>query len=83
MSINPMQIMQAMANPQQFMQQMMNNSQVMQNPMAMNAMEMIQKGDTKGIEEMARNLCKEKGVNPDDMIKQLQSQFGQMQMNNQ
>lgn len=68
-------------NPQQFIQQMMNNSQVMQNPLARNAIEMMQKRDSKGIEEMARNLCKEKGVNPDDMMKQLQSQFGQI--NNQ
>lgn len=81
--MNPMQMMQMMRNPQQFIQQMMNNSQAMKNPMARNAIEMVQKGDSKGIEEMARNLCKEKGVNPDDMIKQLQSQFGQMQMNNQ
>lgn len=81
--MNPMQMMQMMRNPQQFIQQMMNNSQVMQNPLARNAMEMVQNGDSKGIEKMARNLCKEKGVNPDDMIKQMQSQFGQMQMNNQ
>lgn len=77
--MNPMQMMQMMRNPQQFIQQIMNNSQVMQNPMARNAMEMVKKGDSKGIEEMARNLCKEKGVNPDDVMKQLQSQFGQMQ----
>lgn len=74
--MNPMQMMQMMRNPQQFIQQMMNNSQFMQNPMARNAMEMIQKGDSKGVEEMARNLCKEKGVNPEEAIGKIRNQFG-------
>ena len=76
MNINPMQIMQAMKNPQEFMQQMMNNSQVTQNPMAKNAMEMYQKGDTKGLQAMAENLCKEKGISVDDIKSQIMAQFG-------
>ena len=69
-------LMQAMRNPQQFLQQMMNNNQVNQNPMARNALEMFQKGDSKGLEELARNLCTEKGVKPEDVFKQIKSQFG-------
>ena len=69
-------IMQAMRNPQAFMQQAMNNSQLMQNPIFKNTVDMMQKGDNKGLEEMARNLCKEKGVNPDDALKQIKSKFG-------
>lgn len=38
-------------------QQMMSNSQVMSNPMIKNAMSMAQSGNSKGIEQMARNLC--------------------------
>ena len=76
MNINPMQLIQAMKNPQAFMQQMMNNSQIMQNQMAKNAIGMAQSGDTKGIEQMARNLCREKGINPDEMIKQIKSRIG-------
>ena len=72
--INPMQLMQMMRNPQQFVQQMMNNSQFMQNPMARNALQMFQNGDTKGMEQMARNMCRERGINPEDLIKQ----FNQM-----
>lgn len=53
--MNPMQMLQGMRNPQQFLQQMMGNSSVMKNPMARNAMQMAQKGDSKGIEQMARN----------------------------
>ena len=55
---------------------MIGNSQVMQNPMAKNAIGMAQSGDTKGIEQMARNLCREKGINPDEMINQIKSRMG-------
>lgn len=72
--INVMQLMQMMRNPQQFAQQMMKNSQFMQNPMARNALQMYQNGDTKGMEQMARNMCRERGINPEDLIKQ----FNQM-----
>lgn len=74
--MNPFQMIGAMKNPQAFMQQMMNNSQIMQNPMAKNAMEMYQKGDTKGLQAMAENLCKEKGISVDDVKNQIMAQFG-------
>ena len=74
--MNPFQMLGAMKNPQEFMQQMMNNSQVMRNPMAKNAMEMAQNGNMQGIEQMARNLCKEKGLNEDDVFNQIKSGFG-------
>lgn len=75
--MNPINIFQMMkAGPQQFMQQMMSNNQVMSNPMIKNAMSMAQSGNSKGIEQMARNLCKEKGINPDDVMKQIRSNFG-------
>ena len=74
--MNPMQMLQGMRNPQQFLQQMMGNSIVMKNPMARNAMQMAQRGDSKGIEQMARNLCKEKGLNADDVFNQIKSRFG-------
>ena len=35
-----------------------NNS----NPMLSNLIDMVNKGDTKGIEEFARNICKEKNI---------------------
>ena len=74
--MNPFQMLGAMKNPQAFIQQMMNNSQIMQNPMAKNAMEMAQNGNMQGIEQMARNLCKEKGLNADDVFNQIKSRFG-------
>ena len=58
------------------MQQIMSNNRVMGNPIIKNAMSMVQSGNSKGIEEMARNLCKEKGINPDDAMKQIRDNFG-------
>ena len=58
------------------MQQIMSNNRVMRNPIIKNAMSMVQSGNSKGLEEMARNLCKEKGINPDDVMKQIRSNFG-------
>ena len=70
-----MQMLQGMRNPQQFLQQMMGNSIVMKNPIARNAMQMAQKGDSKGIEQMARNLCKEKGIDFDKSFSDFKNQF--------
>ena len=74
--MNPMQMLQGMRNPQQFLQQMMGNSIVMKNPIALKAIQMAQKGDSNGIEQMARNLCKEKGIDADKAFESLKSQLG-------
>lgn len=47
------------------------------NPMAKNVFEMMQKGDRKGTEEMARNMLKERGLDPDEVYKQFRSMIGQ------
>ena len=62
-------------NPKQFMQSMIGNSQIMQNPIAKNTIEMAQKGDMDGIEQMARNLCKEKGIDFDKAFSDFKNQF--------
>lgn len=69
-------LLQAIKNPQAFIQQAMNNSQFMSNPISKNALEMYQKGDKKGLNELADNLCKEKGINRQDFEKQIMSQIG-------
>lgn len=69
-------LMQAIKNPQAFLQQAMNNNEIMQNPISRNALEMYQKRDSRGLEELARNLCAEKGIKPEDALKQIKSQFG-------
>ena len=74
--MNPMQMLQGMKNPQQFLQQMMGNRQMMSNPIIKNALGMAQNGDSKGIEQMARNLCKEKGIDADKAFESIKSQLG-------
>ena len=73
---NPFQFFQVMNNPHQFLQNMMGNSQIMNNPMAKNAMEMYEKGDTDGLKQMAENLCREKGMYPNEVLNKLKSNFG-------
>ena len=73
--MNPLQFVQAMRNPQEFMQKMMENSQVMQNPMARNIIDMAQKGDIEGIEQMGRNIAKEKGIDFDKAFSDFKKQF--------
>ena len=75
--MNPINIFQMMkAGPQQFLKQMMGNSQIMNNPMMKNTINMAQQGNMQGVEQMARNLCKEKGLNADDVFNQIKSRFG-------
>ena len=70
------QMMRNGGNPQQIFQQMMGNNPAMNNPIMKNAFEMAKKGDSKGVEELARNLCKEKGIDPDEaMTKVIQLLF--------
>lgn len=75
--MNPINIFQMMkAGPQQFIQQMMGNNQIMSNPIIKNALGMLQSGNVKGVEELARNLCKEKGIQADDFVSQIKQNIG-------
>ena len=75
--MNPINIFQMMkAGPQQFIQQMIGNNQIMRNPMIQNVMQMAQQGNMRGVEQMARNLCKEKGLNADEVFNQVKGKFG-------
>lgn len=67
MMFNPMQFMM---NPQAMLQQAMNSPQVMNNQILKNAIDMAQRGDTKGLEELTRNVGKERGVDVDQLMKQ-------------
>ena len=63
-------IMQMFKNPQALVQNMMQNQQIMNSPLG-NAVNAASKGDQKTLEEIARNMCKEKGINPDDAFNQV------------
>lgn len=76
--MNPMQIMQMMkngGNPQRIIMNMMRQ-QAGSNPVMNNALQMMEKGDNAGLEKLARNLCKERNIDPDDALNQIKGQFG-------
>ncbi len=70
------QMMKNGGNPQQIFQQMMRNNQIVNNPMAKNAMEMLQKGDSSGLQSMAENLAKERGTTIENIRNEVMKQFG-------
>ena len=70
-----MNFFQAFKSPQQFLQSMIGNSQIMQNPMARNIIDMAQKGDVAGIEQMGRNIAKERGIDFDKAFSDFKKQF--------
>lgn len=60
---------------QAILNQMINSPQVQNNPMAKNAMQMYQNGDTNGLKSMAENLCKERGITIDEAKQKIMSVF--------
>lgn len=68
--MNLMQMIQCGGNPKMILIQMMSNSQFSNNPIMKNTFDMMNRGDSKGLEQLARNLCKEKGLNPEEIMSQ-------------
>lgn len=70
--MNPINIIQMMTsgNPQQAIQSIIEN-----NPLAQNAMKMYQNGDTRGLQNMAENMCKERGITVDQAKQQVMGMF--------
>lgn len=60
--INMMKAMMGKMSPKDIAISMLKNNS---NPMLSNLIDMANKGDTKGIEEFARNICKEKNIDFD------------------
>ena len=75
--INPMQLIQMAkgGNPKQMIIDAVKK-QTGNNPVLNNAIEMAENHDAKGLENLARNLCKTNGLNADDIVNQVRSQFG-------
>ena len=73
--MNIFQIMQSINNPQQLINQITGNKQIMSNPMIKNAVDMTQKGDSQGLEQLVRNIAQTKGVNFDEVFNQVKSQM--------
>lgn len=64
-----------MMNPIQTFQQMIN-PQIMKNPMMQNAFGMLQNNDVKGLQNLAENICKEKGINVSELQRQMEQRYG-------
>ena len=73
--MNPMQMLQSFLgrgmSPQQIISQMSGNK----NPMITNLMNMMQTGDSKGVENFARNIFKEKGRDFDKEFGEFKKNF--------
>lgn len=76
MNMNPMQFIQMIksgSNPQQLM---MSFLQQQNNPMANNLLQMAQNGNISGIEQIARNMCSQKGLDFDKEFNSFKQQLG-------
>ena len=73
--MNPMQMLQSFLgrgmSPQQIINQMSGNK----NPMITNLMNMMKTGDSKGVENFARNIFKEKGRDFDKEFGEFKKKF--------
>ena len=70
--MNPMQFLRGIKNPQQFVMNMLGQNQ---NPMATQLMQMVKNGNTNQIEQFARNICKERGMDFDKSFSEFMKQI--------
>ena len=68
---NVLNLVRVFRNPEPFMRQIMSSPQFKSNPMAQNVIEMKNNNDVQGLTEMAKNVCKEKGIDFDGLYSQL------------
>ena len=75
--MNPINFFQMLkcGNPQHMVMKMMNNPQMANNPIAKNMFNMAKNGDLQGIEEMGRNIAKERGIDFDKAFNNFKNQF--------
>ena len=70
--MNPMEFMKGIKNPKQFVINMLKQNQ---NPMAIQLMQMVKNGNTNQIEQFARNICKERGMDFDKSFAEFMKQI--------
>ena len=70
--MNLMQFLKGIKNPQQFVMNMLGQNQ---NPMATQLMQMVKNGNTNQIEQFARNICKERGMDFDKSFAEFMKQI--------
>ena len=62
-------------NPQAFVMNVLQQDAQKGNPIAMNLIQMINSGDSRGIEQVARNIAKEKGIDFDKEFNSFKQMF--------
>ena len=70
--MNSMQFLRGIKNPQQFVMNMLGQNQ---NPMVTQLMQMVKTGNTNQIEQFARNICKERGMDFDKSFSEFMKQI--------
>ena len=70
--INMLKGMMGIGNPKDMAMKMLKNNT---NPIFNNLMQMMEKGDDKGIEQFARNICKEKNIDFDKQFGNFMNNF--------
>lgn len=63
-------------NPQQIVMNMLQEKAQQGNPMFSNLLGKVQSGDTEGIENIAKNIAKEKGIDFDKEFNSFKRMFG-------
>ena len=79
MNMNPMDFLgmiRSGGNPQQLMLQFLQQNMMQGNPMAQNLLSLAQSGNTAQIEEFARNVCREKGIDYDKEFNNFKKNLG-------
>ena len=70
--MNPMQFLKGIKNPQQFVMNMLVQNQT---PMGMQLKNLAKTGDKTQIENFARNVCKERGMDFDKSFSEFMKQI--------
>lgn len=73
--MNPMTILKGLlgkGNPANTAKNLLKNNS---NPIFSNLLNMMEKGDSKGIEQFARNVCKEKNIDFDSEFQKFMGNF--------
>ena len=71
---NLLQIFKSGGNPQQIAMNILSNNSK-GNPLIENALNMVNQGNMSGVEQLVRNICKNRGIDADEMLKNVQNQF--------
>lgn len=76
--VNPMQLVQMIkggSNPQQLMISILEN-QMANNPMGQNLLSLAKNNQTQDIEQIARNICQQRGVDYDTAFNNFKNSLG-------